>query len=319
VKKKIILHAVSWALSLAILAVLLWLLDLHKLGRRLAEADLGAAAGVLVLIIVLFTIKGVRWWVIVRAEGSAPVLSCIRLHFVSVFLNAFIPLRGGDVARGLLLARETGIGRAQALGTVALDKLFDMIMLAVLVVPLLFLGGLPEWIRWPPVVTVCTAVGLLIAGLVLRLRMRRRGEDLEEARLPVRILAGFARGFDSALRPGPTALCLLLSTVQYAILVFTMVLGLISVGIEPDPETSILSILAVQFSAGVPLTPSSAGTMHGAIVAVLAAVGTDPETGMSAAVVYHAAQTLPILVLGVVFTRGTALGQALDETSGRGS
>lgn len=306
--KKILIHVLSWVLSLAILAVLLWLLDLHTLGRRLAGTNLWAALSVVLLMAVLFTVKGVRWWIIVRSEARVSVLSCIRLHFVSVFLNAFIPLRGGDVARGLLLARESGIGRAQALGTVALDKLFDMICLVVLVVPLLFLGGLPDWIRWPPVATVGLAIVMLAAGLVLRIRLRRREGDSEKARWIVRVLAGFARGFDSALSPGPAAVCLVLSIIQYAILVATMALGLASVGITPDMGTSILSLLAVQFAAGVPLTPSSAGTMHGAIVAVLVAVGTDPETGMSAAVVYHAAQTIPILLFGVILTRGTALG-----------
>jgi hypothetical protein len=34
---------------------------------------------------------------------------------------------------------------------------------------------------------------------------------------------------------------------------------------------------------------------------------------MSAAVVYHAAQILPIIVLGVVLARGTAFLQAADK------
>lgn len=315
-KRKVLIHLVSWALSLAILAALLWLLDLHTLAARLAGTNLWAAAGAMLLVAVLFVIKGLRWWVIARAEGNVRAATCIRLHFVAVFLNAFIPLRGGDVARGLVLARETGMGRAQALGTVALDKLFDMLALVVLVVPLAFLGGLPDWIRWPPVITVCVAAVLLVTGLVLRLRLRSRDEGIESARWIVRVLAGFARGFDSVRRPGPVALCAAISVVQYGILVASMALALVSVGIEPDAGTSILSTLAVQFAAGVPLTPSSAGTLHGAVTAALAAIGVDAESGMSAAVVYHAAQTIPILLPGVVLARGTAL-DAVDA-AGRG-
>ncbi|MBW2261315.1 MAG: flippase-like domain-containing protein [Deltaproteobacteria bacterium] len=312
-KKKVLIHAVSWILSLGIIAVLLWLLDARKIVHVLAGTSLPAVAGIMALIVVMLAFKGVRWWIIVRTRTAVSLWTCVRLSIVGLFINAFIPLRGGDVARGLVLSRETGMTRALALGTVALDKLFDMITLVVLVIPLLFLGGLPEWIRWPPVITVGAAAVLLAVGVLLRLRMRRRDDDLEDASWLVRVLTRFAAGFDSALRPGPAALCTLLSVLTYATLLGTMMLGLMSVGIHADPGTSIICILAVEFAAGIPVTPSAAGTMHGAIVAVLAALGKDPDTAMSAAVVYHAAQILPILVLGVVLTRGTALEQAADK------
>jgi hypothetical protein len=250
VKKKILLHAISWILSLAILAVLLWLLDARRIVGVLAGTSLPAVAGIMALIVVMLALKGVRWWIIVKTRTAVPLWTCVRLCIVGLFVNAFIPLRGGDVARGLVLSRETGMTRALALGTVALDKLFDMITIVVLVVPLLFLGGLPEWIRWPPVITVGAGALLLAVGVVLRLRMRRGDGDLENATWFVRVLTRFAAGFDSALRPGPVALCTLLSVLVYAALLGTMMLGLVSVGIRADPGTSIICILA-----GIPTPP----------------------------------------------------------------
>ncbi len=312
-KKKILLQVVSWVLAAGIIVAILLLLDLPSLAEKLASTDPLSVLGIVALMTVLLVVKGVRWWLIVPSRAEAPIWRCVRLSIVAMFLNAFIPLRGGDVARGLLLSRETGLPRAQALGTVALDKIFDMLSIAVLVVPLLFMGGLPDWIRWPPVATVSAAVLLLASGIALRLGLRRRGEHIREAPWIVRTLAGFARGFDVALRPGPAVLCAAISIGQWALLIGTVHLALGAVGIRHDLGTSVICLLAVQFAAGVPLTPSAAGTMHGAIVAVLAAVGTDPETGMGAAVVYHAATTLPIVVLGVLLARGTALEHAADK------
>ncbi len=311
--KKTFLQVASWVLAAGIIAAILLLLDLPALGERLASTDLASVAGVVVLMTLLLVIKGLRWWIIVSTRRKAPAWRCVRLAIVAMFLNAFIPLRGGDVVRGLLLARETGLPRSQALGTVALDKIYDMFSLGVVVVPLLFLGGLPDWIRWPPVATVSAAFLLLAAGIVLRLRMRRRGESVEKSPWIVRTLAGFAMGFDSVLRPGPVVLCVAISIVQWVVLIGTVILALHAVDIRPTLGTSAVCLLAVQFAAGVPLTPSAAGTMHGAIVAVLAAVGVDPETGMGAAVVYHAATTLPIVLLGVPLARGTAFEQAADK------
>jgi uncharacterized protein (TIRG00374 family) len=316
--KKIALHAASWVLAAGIMALLLWLLDLPELWKCLSNTNLLAATGAVLAIALLFAIKGLRWWVLARPIAGVTAWRCIRLAYVAVFLNAFIPLRGGDVARALLLAREAGASKARCLGTVAADKLFDVLFLSTLVVPLVFLGGLPDWIRWPPVAAVAGALVFMATGLALRIGLKRRDRNIEEAPWAVRTLAKLARGFDSMLSPGPALLACGLSLVQYGVLILSMILALASVGIPVDTGTSILATLAVQFSAGLPLTPSAAGTMHGAITAVLLAVDVDQETGMSAAVIYHAAQTLPILVLGVILARGTALDhvEATDEEPG---
>jgi uncharacterized protein (TIRG00374 family) len=318
VNKRTAIQILSWVLALAILAVLMWLLDLEALAERLAHARAWMVAAGAILILAFLALKGLRWSVIARAHAPVPRTTCMRLAVVALFLNAFIPLRGGDVTAGLVLARETGLARATCLGTVALDKLFDMVSLAVVVAPLLFLGGLPPWIRWPPVATVSLALVLIAAGIAIRLRMGRREGDIARASWPVRVLARFASGFDSALRPGPLAICLGLSVLQYAILLASVAACLASVGISPDLATSIICLIAVQFASGIPLTPSAAGTMHGAIMAVLAATGVDPETGMSAGIVYHAVQTVPIVAAGVVLARGTAFeppGAAPEDRS----
>ena len=315
--KNVLLHVASWTISAGILAALLWLLDAKAVRERLAEANVLAALGVVGSITLLLTIKGLRWWIIASGHGSVRAPVCMRLAIVGMFLNAFIPLRGGDVTAGLLLSRESGIARSTALGTVALDKLFDMFGIVVLVVPLAFLGGLPDWIPTPPIATVILAIVFLATGLALRLRLRSSGERIAASGRIVRALAGFAEGFDSALRPGRMVACGAITVLLYGLLVLSVALGLESVGIRQDLGICLTFLLAVQFSAGIPLTPSSAGTMHGAITGVLAALGIEPEIGMSAAVVYHGAQTLPIFVLGVILTRGTAIRLATGETERR--
>ena len=42
-----------------------------------------------------------------------------------------------------------------------------MMVIIVLIAPLPFVGGLPEWLRWPPVLTVVLAFGLLALGFAL--------------------------------------------------------------------------------------------------------------------------------------------------------
>ena len=127
--RKIVLHVVSWAISIALMAGLLFLVDLEELAQRMGQDDWAWALVGLVLVGVGLVVKGVRWWVIVGLTGPARMRTCIRLSIAAMLLNSFIPLRGGDVARGLLLARESHLTKSQALGTVGLDKLFDVMVI----------------------------------------------------------------------------------------------------------------------------------------------------------------------------------------------
>jgi uncharacterized membrane protein YbhN (UPF0104 family) len=199
--------------------------------------------------------------------------------------------------------------RGEGLGTMALDKLMDMIGIVFVVAPLPFLGGIPGWIRWPPVVSVSAAIVLLAAGIVLRARLRRGAIDSEKLSKPMRWLAAFAAGFDTTTSLPMMGLLLVLSAAVYAAFLGSVMLALASAGIEVDPATGLVVLLAIQFSAGIPLTPASAGTMHGAIVAVLAATGTEPDVALSAAIVVHATQLLPIIVPGALLSRSTAMDQ----------
>lgn len=304
--RKIVLHVVSWAISIALMAGLLYLVDLEELAQRMGQDDWAWALVGLVLVGVGLVVKGVRWWVIVGLTGPARMRTCIRLSIAAMLLNSFIPLRGGDVARGLLLARESHLTKSQALGTVGLDKLFDVMVIALLVLPLPFMGGIPEWVGWPAVASVTIGFVLLFTGVMLRYGLRRRGQSPRKAGWVVRTLKDLTECFDCIRRPWPAVQCALLSVLSITLLLGAVTTSFMAVGLTPGITRSIVTLLAVQISASIPLTPASTGTMHGAIVAALAGLGHDAEAAMSVAIVFHAVQTLPIIVMGLFASRRTA-------------
>ena len=83
-------------------------------------------------------------------------------------MNYYIPARLGEVVRAYLAGEEAGISKAYALGTIAAEKLIDIIMLAVLVAGMLPFLALPDWLasRLWPVFFAALAVGILVAILL---------------------------------------------------------------------------------------------------------------------------------------------------------
>ncbi|MFC3227186.1 lysylphosphatidylglycerol synthase transmembrane domain-containing protein, partial [Marinibaculum pumilum] len=120
--------------SLLLIGVIAWRIDLSTFGRTLTAADpaiLALAAAQLVLQPFIGT---VRWRSIVRAlGGSLPFGQALRLNFVAIFFNQVLP--GAVVGDGvrIWLAQRQGLTWRRAIHSVAADRLFMLGLLVVLV------------------------------------------------------------------------------------------------------------------------------------------------------------------------------------------
>ncbi|HEY4384529.1 MAG TPA: lysylphosphatidylglycerol synthase transmembrane domain-containing protein, partial [Ktedonobacteraceae bacterium] len=73
-----------------------------------------------------FSIRGVRWKLFLNPIGKVSTLKAIQLFLVGIFLNFLLPVRGGEVAKSLMLKRISNIPISQSLPTVAMDKALDL-------------------------------------------------------------------------------------------------------------------------------------------------------------------------------------------------
>src|SRR6266700_4005549 len=73
-----------------------------------------------------FSIRGVRWKLFLNPIGKVSTLKAIQLFLVGIFLNFLLPVRGGEVAKSLMLKRTANIPISQSLPTVAMDKALDL-------------------------------------------------------------------------------------------------------------------------------------------------------------------------------------------------
>ena len=90
-------------------------------------------AAVLLLSVLGYFIRCVRWWWMLRSVG-ARLLTCSRVFMTSLAANNILPLRIGDIMRVFTYAPDLGTTPSTVLSTVILEKLLDVFTLAVLVV-----------------------------------------------------------------------------------------------------------------------------------------------------------------------------------------
>src|SRR5262249_13698835 len=143
--------------------------------------------------------------------------NALRLTFLGLFFNNVIPgATGGDVVKGVVVARENPGRGAEALVTVLVDRIFGMIALAlvalfvILFVPAAEFVELRRKLLWGLALFVCATV--LYASKAFR---RRAGLSALVDRLPI---GAKLRSLDRAMlvylkRPGSVVVAFLISFV----------------------------------------------------------------------------------------------------------
>src|SRR5712692_5193606 len=109
-----------------------------------------------------WSVRGVRWKLFLNPIGRVSTIKAIQLYMVGIFLNFLLPIRGGEVAKSLMLKRSSGIPVSQSLPTVAMDKALDLLpaLFIMAIVPLL--GVQMDIKLW----LVLGAVGGVLIGLI---------------------------------------------------------------------------------------------------------------------------------------------------------
>ncbi|MFL5592772.1 MAG: YbhN family protein [Ktedonobacteraceae bacterium] len=109
-----------------------------------------------------FSVRGIRWKLFLNPIGNVSTFKAIQLFLIGIFLNFLLPVRGGEVAKSLILKRTAGIPVSQSLPTVAMDKALDLMPALFIMAVAPFLGvkmGTTLWL-------VLGAVGGLLIGLI---------------------------------------------------------------------------------------------------------------------------------------------------------
>lgn len=120
---------------LVVLAVILlvWALQsvpLKDVWRTLQHLTLAQIGVLISLNAMIAFLLGVRWWIILRAQGYTipyPVIAGYRIAAFSISYFTPGPHLGGEPLQVILLARKYGVSIPDAAASVALDKLLDML------------------------------------------------------------------------------------------------------------------------------------------------------------------------------------------------
>ncbi len=194
--------AINLGLSLAMLALCLWLVwpgpkdrvQLEAALDSLAWAELAPyLAAYLGLMVIQHLCRALRWSYLLAPLGvripTGPLLAISSVGFMAIIA---LPARLGELVRPGLLRRR-GVSASAALGTVAVERIIDGLMISLLVFVACFAIRGPEAPAWM-MPTAWAALGIFTAALVFLLFAMQRPEATVRVWLAISLLPRFAPG-----------------------------------------------------------------------------------------------------------------------------
>lgn len=267
-------------------------------------------------------LRAVRWRSLFVPSSRPPLRETLNALIVAYFFNIILPLRPGEVIRVLWLRRYAGSSGAEAGVTVIVERAYDILALLVL----LFVAApfLPE-VSWLDAAAALAAVfAVLLGTTIVVVAVWGERPVLWTARLGARFLpvsrerleqigrnaavglAGLHRPRLAAVAFGWTMLSWLILAASCAALLAGFDTGLST---EDVLLAGLLVVIATNFAMILPSSPAALGVFEAATVVALGAFGIDDSEALSYALVLHALNLIPYLVIGGLLLRSSARGR----------
>jgi uncharacterized protein (TIRG00374 family) len=325
------------ALGLLLSAVAVYFLvrsiDLRQAFRALARASpVWILAGTLLTTLVYY-LRALRWRELLQPQVKPRVASLFSAMMVGFLAINTLPARLGELVRAYVLARTEKVSTATVLGSLAVERIFDLVMLGLFwALTLPFATG-PAWLRWSGYVTVGAGV---VVGFLLWLMHATRDRTVAWSRHPFfqrlpgplgRVVSTAIPAFGAGLqvvgrpillaRAAGWSLAVWLTSGSVFLLVGE------SLGISLPVWSIFLLTFVVCVGISVPSSPGFLGIMEGATVLGLSLLGVSGPKALAFAILYHVTQLLPPLILGTYYVVRQQLtlevvGQAPVETGAGG-
>ena len=317
------------ACTAGLLAAFLWNANLTDVWEEVRAAQPLLLLLSIVLQAVTYTLRALRWMVLLEPVGKVRFGNAIRATVVGFAANTLLPARAGEVLRPYLLARREGLRATAAFATIIVERFLDLAMVVLLfgvfVVaadaatleadPTLFAA-----VRTAGMAAAAVAVAVLVVFAVLAGHPERLGAltDRVTRALPARIgsalvhaVQAFAEGLAVMRRPALVAKAFALSVPLWLSIAATIWLVARAFHITMPLTGTFLIVALLTVGVAVP-TPGAVGGFHYAFrVGTTVFYGVPNERAVGAAIVLHAISFFPVAIVGLVVMarEGLSLGR----------
>ena len=265
-----------------------------------------------VLFILLFVhyLRSYRWGMILSPMEKIDQRSLFSVTCVGFLAIVAIPARIGELARPYLISHKSNVTMSSALGSVFLERMFDILTILILFFIVAFLTPMPSWLMKSAIVFFVLI--LFVLALMILLLINRgaffRIVNPVISKLPEKyfhrvedLIDHFIRGFKMVANPG-LILCVTFLSLLIWVAGALAIYILFSAFDFQLPLTAAFAVMVVVIAGtSIPTAPGFVGNFHFFCILGLEFLGIPKVDAVTYAVLYHFLSIGLAVGLGLIF------------------
>jgi glycosyltransferase 2 family protein len=251
--------------------------------------------------------RALRWRSLFIRGRRPPLTTVANAMLVGYLYNNILPARAGEAARVLVLTKRSTAAPAEILGTVMLERLYDV--MGILVIFFAAEPWLPHvsWFGAAAVAAIALTLALAAAAAMLAifgdrplrvlLRPLSRLPLLSGARLE-HTIAEIVHGLGGLRHPGVALEAFVWTLLSWLLTGACAYFATVAFHLQLPFACGVLIAVAIGLSMILPSPPAAAGVFEGAALIALKAYGIPHSSALPCALVLHLVNFVPFLLVG---------------------
>ena len=280
-------------------------ISFRELGTTLSHGRPGPILLALVIYLIGYVLRSIRWSVLIRPIQAIPAVDLAAVMILGFFANNILPLRMGELIRAHLCGTKFKISRTASLGSILLERICDSIgFLSTFIVASLFYP-FPHYMQKGAWMLGGSCVIVIAALIFVRFQEPMFHRILDASPLPDRwkmkikhLATQFIHSTAGLTQPRYVIEALTLSLVIWTIEGTYLYLMAIAFGLNLKYLQAFFLLFALGISVTLPQAPGYVGTFELFGITALALLGIPKSEGLPVILAVHGTQFFYIAVLG---------------------
>jgi len=307
VKKTLSLVLVA-AITVAALCYALWDVNFTELGQLLSGGDYRLLVPILVLLVLFYWMKALRWVYIrrpLRHFSRAEVTPAMVIGFAG---NNILPAHLGELIRTVIFARRFKLPYSSVAITLLVERIFDLVaILCLYTAGMAAIGTPPDSLQIGTQLITVLMIGFFVTiavilyrpALVLGISNWLSGFLPESIGRHLNgIVGNVIQAFSALKSPRLVTFMLVWSLLKWAVMAGMIWFTLLAYGASVSVGLPLVLMAVLALAAAVPNAPGYVGAMQAAYVFTLRPFGISEELAFAASVLFLVCQWLPVTLAG---------------------
>jgi uncharacterized protein (TIRG00374 family) len=261
-----------------------------------------------VLVCLTTSLRGMRWWVLLRADGPISMGTVIWASVAGQFTNSYIPGRGGDVFRVIYLGKRADASKSFALATTLTERVSDVVALALFgIVAIMWLEEVPSWLIAATRVMVVLGILGVLGIFAIPLLESQIHSVVKWVPLPsslterlTALIPRFVEGLKALHQPARALFFILLTIITLLIDALVSSLWAIALHLSLPFKCAVVLNTVLNLSQAIPITPAGLGAYQFLAVTLLVPFGFSQSQALGYIISSQVMAYIVMAVLGCV-------------------